>query len=215
MIPPTLVYPWFGNNPKPDKIKYCIDSMHKHANGLSVVELNESNTGISELPFVREAYREGKWAYVADFAKLSYLLDWGGISLDADVELLKPLNSFLTHKFFTGQEIDNQKYVTAVMGSRAKHPFLQMMHNYYLLLDEFIPVPNTVFITKLIQTLPLQRRAGNMYTSSQMVIYPQETFCPYDHKKKKILPTINTYTIHHFQGSWKHDICIRNPSTTE
>lgn len=203
MIPHKIAYPWFGGNPKPDKIKYCIESFNKFYEPDEIIELDESffDPSACHIPFIQGAYKEGKWAFIADYAKIMYLYSKGGVAVDADVELLRPLTVFEKRSWYTGQELNHKKLVTALMGSISYHPFLRLMINYYNTLTSFKPIPNTFFITKLIESLSLDK-IGDTYIGHDMIIFPQEYFCPYNHRTKKALPTHKTYTLHHFQGSW-------------
>ena len=215
-LPKRLIYGWFGNNPKPDKIKYCIDSWHRTNPDYEIVELNDDNPSHCFPPkFVKEAYEQKKWAYVADYYKLLYLHYHGGICLDADVELTKPLDRFLEHSYFTGQEINNELFVTAVMGAKPGHPLVRLFLDYYYAKEKFEPVPNTQFlsaITKLFikrseVVTTLRKRMPPPPITYRLehngVIYPQDYFCPFNHRTREIITTPNTHAIHHFAGSWK------------
>ena len=43
MIPKTLHYCWFGNKPKSELIKYCIESWVRYLPDYQMIEWNESN----------------------------------------------------------------------------------------------------------------------------------------------------------------------------
>src|SRR5262249_28431105 len=51
-----------------------------------------------------EAYRARKWAFAADYIRLHALYTQGGVYLDTDVEMRKPLDEFLAHSVFTAVE---------------------------------------------------------------------------------------------------------------
>ena len=55
-------------------------------------------------PYVKEAFANRKWAFVADYIRLYALYTEGGIYLDSDVKVLKSFDGFLHHKFFTSME---------------------------------------------------------------------------------------------------------------
>src|SRR5690554_6385643 len=78
---------------------------------------------------------------------------FGGITIDADIECLRPLDtSFYNNRFFSGQEISNQVLMTAIMGSVAKNPMIRMVLGYYNLVP-FSPSPNTKFLTTYLRPL--------------------------------------------------------------
>lgn len=64
-------------------------------------EWNESNFDINNsIPFVKEAYKAKKWAFVTDYVRLYALYTEGGIYMDTDVKVLKPFDEFLKYNFF-------------------------------------------------------------------------------------------------------------------
>ena len=67
---------------------------------------------------MREAYEAGKWAFVSDFARLKVIYDHGGIYLDTDVELLKPLDPLLENGGFMG--FDEKGIVATGLGFGAE-----------------------------------------------------------------------------------------------
>lgn len=200
-IPKVIVYGWFGGNPKPELVLRCIDSWRAFCPDYEIVELNDELVTDDAPRWVREAYAAKKWAFVADYYRMAHMFEHGGVSLDADVELLRSLDQFLFHDFFSGQEVDAKVLITATMGSVPRHPFVGMVLDYYRLMA-FNGQPNTKFITKLIQTLEPRQMSGGIMTFPRGVLYPAETFCPYNHRRRFVAPTRNTFAVHHFQGSW-------------
>lgn len=51
------------------------------------------------VPFVKQAYDEKKWAFVADYVRLYALYTEGGVYLDSDVKTFKSFNTFLHNDF--------------------------------------------------------------------------------------------------------------------
>ena len=210
-IPSSIYYFWFGSKPKPPLIQKCIDSWHLyHPN--QVVEINDDTIKQYQQhylkhidpQFVVDAYLQGKFAYVADYYRMYFMYHFGGITIDADVECLRPLDpSFYNNRFFSGQEINGKVLITAVMGSVPLNPMIRMFLDYYNLVS-FSPIPNTKFLTAYLRpliktTLPDK----TILLHNEGILYPQEYFCPYNHRIRRALPTPRTYTLHHFQGSWK------------
>ncbi len=100
-IPKIIHFCWFGNNKKNELIKSCIASWKKFAHDFIIMEWDESNCNINENSYVNMAYREKKWAFVSDYFRLKALYEYGGIYLDTDMELMKPIKLFLhlKHRF--------------------------------------------------------------------------------------------------------------------
>ena len=96
-IPKVIHYCWFGRGEKSDIIKKCIDSWKKYAPDYKIIEWNEDNFDVNFCKRSEQAYNQKKWAFVADVARLKILYDYGGIYLDTDVELLRPLDDFFAN----------------------------------------------------------------------------------------------------------------------
>ena len=103
MIPKRIHYCWFGNNPKPRLIQKCIASWKRMLPDWEISEWNETNYDVTKNAYIAEAYKQKKWAFVVDYARFDILNQYGGVFLDTDVELLKPIpDSFLAYQAFTG-----------------------------------------------------------------------------------------------------------------
>jgi lipopolysaccharide biosynthesis glycosyltransferase len=197
-IPRIIHYCWFGGNKKTELVDKCISSWRKY--DFRIIEWNETNFDVNSNPYVKEAYDKGKWAFVTDYVRLHALNLFGGIYMDSDYELLKPIDKFLQHRAFTGHETTDIP-VTAIMGAEPEHPWIKTLLKYYDT-AKFEEVPNTVFISKLMKNMFVEHTDKYSIYTDGLVVYTVETFCPFDHKKLQVLPTENTYGVHHFSGSW-------------
>jgi mannosyltransferase OCH1-like enzyme len=104
MIPKVIHYCWFGGKPLPELAKKCIASWKKKCPDYEIKEWNETNFDLSSNRYLQEAIKMKKWAFASDYIRLAVLYNEGGIYLDTDVEILKPLDKFLRHDFFTNFE---------------------------------------------------------------------------------------------------------------
>ena len=77
LIPKTIHYCWFGNNPKPESVFKCIESWKKYCPDFEIKEWNESNYDIHKHPYMQKAYEEKKWAFVPDYATLDIMYEHG------------------------------------------------------------------------------------------------------------------------------------------
>ena len=91
-------YCWFGGKKLPRTVKECIRTWKKILPDYEIIEWNEQNFDINICPFVKQAYENKKWAFVSDYARLYALYENGGIYLDTDVELIKPLDKLIEEK---------------------------------------------------------------------------------------------------------------------
>ena len=130
MITKVIHYCWFGKGTMPGIAEKCISSWKKVLPGYELKLWNEENFDVKEEPYVYEAYKAGKYAFVSDYARLWILLHEGGIYMDIDVEVLKSLDNFLSLPAFTGFEDD--KYVpTGMMASERNGQWVREQIEYY------------------------------------------------------------------------------------
>lgn len=200
-IPKVIHYCWFGGKPKPKIAVDCIDSWKRHMPDYKIVEWNDDNFNVNAHgEYVKKAASEKKWAFVTDYVRLFALQHYGGIYMDSDVMVFKPLDRFLSHRAFTGHET-TELLITATMGAEAEHPWITMLLEYYKI-ARFDNTPNTNSITRLSKSWITKQTEGFTHLKEGVVIYPIKTFCSYDHKKLKPILTTDSYTIHMFAGTW-------------
>lgn len=206
MIPKRIHYCWFGGNPLPELAEKCIASWKKYCPDYEIVEWNESNFDINCCDYVREAYEAKKWAFVSDVARLYALVQHGGIYMDTDVEVLKPLDEFLSYEALSGFESKTQ-IPTGLMACREGQPlFAELLHEYddihFLRKDGSCDVTtNVTRITNACLKYGL-RLDNTLQTVNGFTLFPSDYFCPKDFETKITTITDNTYAIHHFDGSW-------------
>jgi len=207
MIPKKIHYCWFGRNPKSDDILYYIESWKKHCSDYEFIEWNEDNFDINSNMYVKEAYDAKKWAFITDYVRLWVIFTYGGIYMDTDVEVLKPLDSFLKHPAFSGFE-SNSTITTGIMAGEKDNKWFKIQLSYYdnkhfLLEDGTYDLTTNV---KTITNLTKQNYSINLDNSFQdlgdIVFYSSEYFCPKDNQTGLLHITENSHTIHHFNGSW-------------
>ena len=170
---------------------------------------NEDSFDIESVRFTKEAYEQKKWAFITDYVRLYVLKEYGGIYMDTDVEVLKNLDIFLEHGAFSGYE--NDVFIpTGIMGAKKDHIWISALLHYYdqkpFVNDDgtLNTQPNTSIITEITTSkFGFKREKGFQTLNEDLVIYPKEYFCPKSYYDGTIHLTQNTYTIHHFNGSWQ------------
>lgn len=209
MIPKIIHYCWFGRNPMPELALKCMASWKKFCPDYQVMEWNEDTFDLSSAPlYVRQAYEAKKWAFVTDFVRLQVVYEHGGIYLDTDVELCKPLESLLKNRAYFGFENPNNVATGLGFGAEKGHPLLKEMiddyaHIPFILPDgsfDLTPCPkrNTDVLLRhgLVQNGQLQILAD------QVCILPAEYLCPIAFNTGKMRKTRKTVSIHWFSASW-------------
>jgi len=169
MIPKTIHYCWFGKNPKSQEILDCIGSWEKTCPDFEIKEWNEENFPIRDFSFPKRMYDEKKWAFVADYARLHILSEYGGFYLDTDMLLLQSLEPLTKNECVLGEE--SVGIISAGMiGSVPHHPFISQCKKFY---DEHptdtITIPRV--LTQVFETYA---------DKSSIKVYPPKTFYPFD-----------------------------------
>ena len=207
MIPKIIHYCWFGGNPLPPLAEKCIASWKKFCPDYEIKEWNESNFDITSNTYIYEAFQCKKWAFITDYVRLWVIYKYGGIYMDTDVEVLKPLDAILYHPAFSGFE-SNCSIPTGIMAGEQNNKWFKLQLAYY---DDrhFVRKDGSLDLTTNVKTITniTKQNYGinlnNIYQDlKDMVFYPSDFFCPKDYVTGVINTTQNTYTIHHFAGSW-------------
>lgn len=156
---------------------------------------------IHSVSWVEQAYNEKKWAFAADYIRLYALYNYGGIYLDSDVEVLNPFDDLLDRPYFFGQEhtpdrIEKQDSIeAATMGAEKGLPFLKKVMEFYERHD-FVKDDGYMDMTTL-PTILARKLKGE-----SLEILPMDYFSPKNTRTLELHITENTYSIHHFNGSW-------------
>lgn len=206
MIPKVIHYCWFGRNPLPPLAVKCIESWRKYCPDYEIKEWNEDNFDLSMYPYVKEAYEARKFAFVTDVVRLYALYHEGGIYMDTDVEVIKPLDSLLGYEAVSGFESETQ-IPTGLMACREGHPlFGELLHEYdgihFVKPDgSFDLTTNVTRITNTCLKYGFQPN-NRLQTVKGFTLLPKDYLCPKSYEDGKIRLTDNTLCIHHFAGSW-------------
>lgn len=207
MIPKTIHYCWFGRGEMPKLAKKCIKSWKKYCPDYEIKEWNEDNFDLDTYPYVREAYDNRKFAFVTDVVRLYALYHEGGIYMDTDVEVIKPLDSFLKHTAFSGFE-DETQVPTGIMASEKGGIWAKENLEYYKgrhLVNEdgsLDLTTNVITITNYMIKHGLKQNNTYQDFPNLITMYPKDYFCPLSWQGHEMQMTNNTVTIHHFAGSW-------------
>lgn len=183
-IPKTLHYCWFGGNKMPKVETKCVNRWSRFFNDYTIIRWDESNFDVNCNRYVSEAYSVGKYSYVADYARLEALYNYGGVYLDADCYVKKSFNPLLETRAFTGFGGDNREIAACTLGFEAGHPFIRecldsYKNNAFIYQDGNLNLESiNIRMTKLLQKYGFKQN-GQTQTVAGIVIYPMTYFCPY------------------------------------
>jgi hypothetical protein len=212
MIPKIIHYCWLSDDTYPNKIAYCINSWKKHLKGYDFILWDLKKFDINSSLWVKQAFENKKYAFAADYIRLYALYYCGGIYLDSDVELLKPIDELLTLPYFVGKENSHSEVEPAIMGVEKGTEWIKKCLDYYdnrsfiTEKKEFdtrtLPDIMSEIIRKnyIIQDICSIEEFGN--DVSLLYRFPADFFSPRDWQTNKLKITTNTYSIHHYCASW-------------
>lgn len=201
-------YCWFGDKPLPKLAKRCIKSWKKFLPDYKIIKWSEENVDLNECKFVKEAYENKKWAFVADYVRTKALNDMGGIYFDTDMEVTKDITELLCNETFLGIE-DTGFVAVGVWFEKNKKSFLTTeLLKKYKSFDEFDVKKMYEFsmpklISSILDEYGLEKNAKQIQVlRDNIYIYPREYFYPYSYNWENNVFTDNTCMVHYYDASW-------------
>lgn len=206
VIPRKIHYCWFGGNKLPTQFKRNIETWKKYCPDYEIICWNESNYDYTKSKYMRQAYEAKKWGFVSDYARIDIVNNHGGIYLDTDVELLKPLDSLLQYNMFCGFE--SSEYVAFGLGFGAKknHNILREILELYEDL-EFLNKDGSLNLTTcpIYQTKVLMSHGlipnNTCQEYEDFIVFSNEYFAPIDGCGIGF-PSENSFSIHQYAATW-------------
>lgn len=205
-IPKKIHYCWFGGAELPDSAKKCIESWKKFCPEYEIIRWDEHNYDYVKFIYTRQAYEAKKYAFVSDVARLEVVYRYGGIYLDTDVELIKPLDDLLKNKAFMGVETTSVALGLG-FGAVPKLDFLEQLINKYKTISFYKNDGSLELKTIPAYTMELLAEKGYVMSDGiqffeGITIYPKEYFNPKNYLTGELCITSNTYSIHHYDATW-------------
>ena len=207
MIPKIIHYCWFGGQKIPKKYQKWMESWEKYCPGYKIVRWDEANYDVNKNRYMQEAYQSGNFGFVSDYARLDIVYEHGGIYLDVDVELVKPLDDFLYEKGFaafhwnrvsTGLGFGAIRHLPIVQKLRDDYERQRYIHfstdqERYEKKIRICPDIQTEFLIGL----GLVPNGFFFQEIEELRIYPMPVLCGIEGDVSD-----TSYSIHHFEGSW-------------
>ena len=206
MIPKIIHYIWFGRNPYPPKIQYCIESWKKKLPDYEFMLWNEDTFDVNSISFTRQAAEYKKWAFVSDYVRIYALYNYGGWYLDTDVEIVRSLNPLLDNYVVLGTDENGE--LTALMGSEKKHIIWKRILDYYKNIEfvssdcKFNMVVNNIYIQNVLKDYGFKSENKYQELSNGIIVYPDDYFHVISLMKGIEHRTNNTYAIHWHTLTW-------------
>lgn len=206
-IPKIIHYIWLGGKPLPELVNKCIESWKKYCPDFEIKRWDESNLDLNKYEFAKTAYQEKKYAFASDVFRFDILKEYGGIYMDVDVELIKPIDKFLENSLFLGFEGGQTIAPGLIMGAEKNHKILNDMLEIYK--NTKFDVNDTknlticVFTTKYLkEKFGLKEKDICQDLEGDVKVYSSDYFCPYNNITNQYKETENTVSIHWYNASW-------------
>ncbi len=191
-------YCWFGPS-MPDAVKRNVDRWRDLNPEFEICRHTEGTDDLSQSAYAQHALKEKRWAFVADVVRLMALQQEGGVYLDADVELLRPLSGLeaWSDKLVLGYMYDCA-LGTAVCYAPPGHPYIRdVLARYSRLPIGREVVNNCIFTEYFINEVPGFLLNGHEWENEHCKIFRKEFFEQPAFRRQAGM------AIHHCCGSWK------------
>jgi hypothetical protein len=213
MIKKIIHYCWFGGKAIPQDFSENIKGWKKLHPDWDVKEWNENCFPITD-DYLLTATKNRNWANISNYVRLKVLNDYGGIYLDVDVKLIKPLTEIIHFECFLGfesgdKESEHFSINNAVMGSIPHHPFVRKCLEAFAIFDgnENANLSSPVLVTNV-----LKENFGLKEYKDQLIcnikLFEKEVFYPlppekiYDKGNLELYLHPQTIGVHIWGRSW-------------
>ena len=212
-IPKVIHYCWFGKSSISENLKRYMASWKKFCPDYEIVRWDESNYDYKKNEYMYEAYRQKRWGFVPDYARLDIIYQCGGVYLDTDVELIRNIDDLLCDDAYCGMarapdEINNGLGFGAIKGFSLLKEALSVYDNISFINEDGTtnltsgPYYHTEFLLQ--RGLRFDNR-NKVQQLENMTIYPSDVLDPAYVYMGKAALTENTYSIHHYSWSWQDE----------
>jgi Glycosyltransferase sugar-binding region containing DXD motif len=215
MIPKRLHFIWVGSE-LPARQRSFIDSWRETNPDFEIVGWNEDTIDM-HLPAIARAYARRRWSTVADIARLIAVYRQGGIYLDTDFRVYRPLDCLLSHRCFFAfqhEEHPTDWVANGVFGAESGHPFvartMQAVLNIKgnpLGLDRPTKY-GPKLITRLLREEGLRQYSTDGVSVGDIFVCPKTMFFPFSYGEEFTEGCLadNTLAAHFWERSWSKDI---------
>lgn len=207
MIPKKIHYIWFGGNSLTPLAEKCMASWREFCPDYEIIRWDESNFDSGGNRYFQEAIAAKKWAFASDYVRLCALIQEGGIYMDTDVELIRPLDDGLLDNsaVFGFESVD--RISTAFMASEPGNELLVEMKGLYgdaRFRKSDGSYDQTTNVSRLTEMMARNGFSlnGEMQSLQGMLLCPASWFSPKDWYTGELRVDESTYAVHHFDGSW-------------
>lgn len=200
MIPKIIHYVWIGDN-VPETVQKCIDSWKEKCPDFEIKCWNETNLPMDNT-WIKSCYEIGGWAlgFLVDYVKAWAIHKYGGIWVDADLEITAPIDDLLVHKNFIFSHVSGTKISTCFLGGEKGSKLFKSIADVYE--NRELPtvkdrrIMNSIYAYNRciaqygIKILPCAKESGYIYGDELAVFYTN------------YIDEHWQYALHHGMASW-------------
>lgn len=210
MIPKIIHYCWLSNDPIPENMQKWM-STWKKLNGYEFILWNFDRFDINSSIWVKQAFNAKKYAFAADYIRAFALYNYGGIYMDMDVEVIKSFDELLCEDYLIAYE-SPLGIEGGILGSAKGSPIFKNILDYYK--DKSFINKDGSFntnpalpgiISKVLRDNYVIRNDyinKTPFDGKVVFIYPWFYFTSRNYPYREIEVKKESFTIHHFAGSW-------------
>lgn len=216
MIPKIIHFCWLGGDAYPAKIRYCMDSWKRVLPDYEFMLWDTKRFDCSSVAWVQEACDAKKYAFAADYIRCYALYHFGGIYLDSDVEVLRSYNDLLALPYFVGAERATGYIEAATMGFEKGHLLFRYLMDYYegqhfmqngKMNIKTMPRVMQEVLDAHFEVRPIAGIEAFDPNPQVINVCPKDYFSPKEDEQLFVTP--NTYSIHHYTGTWRSPLYNR------
>jgi hypothetical protein len=214
-IPRIIHYVWCGPRPMPDAHRRFVDGWMRLHPGWRFMEWNDETIDFSDR-WLAQAYVVRRFNVVSDYVRVAAVLRHGGIYLDTDIELLKPLDPLLEEPAFLGIQTDRPPEEEpdwlngAVIGATEGHALIAaLLEGLRTRVDPTRNLgsytgPGLITETVLSRGLAPHPRENMLQRHPELTLFPTSWFYPYPWNGTFAPSCITpeTVAVHHWEASW-------------
>jgi len=207
MIEKTIHYVWLGSKEVPEQFIDFIENWRLIHPEWEIIKWNEENFDCESNDWTKLALEQKNYSLAADVIRSYVLLNYGGVYLDVDIELFKPLDELVNENdFFIGYETDSW-FGCAVLGAKKNHKIMREVYERYRTpckqlntKSNMLCVLNFSATIKRLYGIKLDGKTKKIEDNAKLLA--TDYFFPQHYITRRTKMTDNTVAMHHYSSTW-------------